>query len=69
MTKQISDSERLTQMTLNRKYLELEEKDRQIKQLTREIDSLKLQVKEDKETINTLCRQISSLLLKKPIHA
>lgn len=69
MTKQISDSERLTQMTLNRKYQELEEKDRQIKQLTREIDSLKLQVKEDKETINTLCRQISSLLLKKPIHA
>lgn len=69
MTKQISDSERLTQMTLNRKYQELEEKDRQIKQLTREIDSLRLQVKEDKETINTLCRQISSLLLKKPIHA
>ena len=69
MTKQISDSERLTQMTLNRKYLELEEKDRQIKQLTREIDSLRLQVKEDKETINTLFRQISSLLLKKPIHA
>lgn len=69
MPKQITDSERLTQMTLNRKYQELEEKDRQIKQLTREIDSLKLQVKEDKETINTLCRQISSLLLKKPIHA
>lgn len=69
MPKQISDSERLTQMTLNRKYQELEEKDRQIKQLTREIDSLRLQVKEDKETINTLCRQISSLLLKKPIHA
>lgn len=69
MPKQISDSERLTQMTLNRKYLELEEKDRQIKQLTREIDSLRLQIKEDKETINTLCRQISSLLLKKPIHA
>ncbi len=69
MPKQITDSERLTQMTLNRKYQELEEKDRQIKQLTREIDSLRLQVKEDKETINTLCRQISSLLLKKPIHA
>ena len=69
MPKQITDSERLTQMTLNRKYQELEEKDRQIKQLTREIDYLRLQVKEDKETINTLCRQISSLLLKKPIHA
>lgn len=69
MPKQITDSERLTQMTLNRKYQELEEKDRQIKQLTREIDSLRLQVKEDKETINTLCRQISSLPLKKPIHA
>lgn len=69
MTKQISDSERLTQMTLNRKYQELEEKDREIKQLQREIDALKIQHREDKETINQLCVQISSLILNQKIHA
>ena len=65
MTKQITDSERLLQMTLNRKYTELEEKDRQIKQLQREKESLLSQVREHKETSNTLCRQVSSLLLTK----
>lgn len=69
MTKHITDSEKLTQMTLNRKYTELEEKDKQIAQLTRELDCLKLQIRENKETINTLCRQISSLLLNKTINA
>lgn len=69
MTKQITDSERLLQMTLNRKYTELEEKDRQIKQLQREKEALLSQVREHKETINTLCRQISSLLLNKTINA
>ena len=69
MTKQITDSERLLQMTLNRKYSELEEKDRQIKQLQREIDALKIQHREDKETINQLCVQISSLILNQKIHA
>lgn len=69
MAKQITDSERLTQMTLNRKYQELEEKDREIKQLKREIDALKIQHREDKETINQLCVQISSLILNQKIHA
>ena len=69
MAKQITDSERLTQLTLNRKYQELEEKDRQIKQLQREIDALKIQHREDKETINQLCVQISSLILNQKIHA
>lgn len=64
MTKQITDSERLTQLTLNRKYMELEEKEKQIIQLRRELEALRLQLREDKETINQLCRQISSLLLK-----
>ena len=64
MTKQITDSERLTQLTLNRKYMELEEKEKQITQLRRELEALRLQLREDKETINQLCRQISSLLLK-----
>lgn len=69
MTKQITDSERLLQMTLNRKYSELEEKDREIKQLKREIDALKIQHRDDKETINQLCVQISSLILNQKIHA
>lgn len=69
MTKQITDSERLLQMTLNRKYIELEEKDREIKQLLREKEALLAQVRENKETINTLCRQVSSLLLNKTINA
>lgn len=69
MTKQVTDSERLLQMTLNRKYTELEEKNRQIKQLQRENDALKSQIRDNKETINTLCRQVSSLLLNKTINA
>lgn len=67
MTKHISDSERLLQATLNRKYLELEQKDKEIKQLQREKDVLLSQRNEDKETINQLCRQISYLLLNKTI--
>lgn len=65
----ISDSERLTQVALNRKYMELAEKNKEIKQLQRENDALKLQIREHKDTINTLCRQVSSLLLNKPINA
>ena len=67
MTKHISDSERLLQATLNRKILELEQKDKEIKQLQREKDVLLSQKNEDKETINQLCRQISYLLLNKTI--
>ena len=61
MTKHISESEKLVQLTLNRKYMELEEKDKQIKQLTRELEVLKLNIKEDKDTIYNLCNQINRL--------
>jgi predicted RNase H-like nuclease (RuvC/YqgF family) len=44
--------------------MELEQKDKQIKQLERELESLKLQIKEDKETISQLCKQLSTLFLK-----
>ena len=67
--KHITDSERLTQLTLNRKYTELAQKDKEIERLNGIIKSLELQKKEDKETINQLCRQISSLFLNKTIHA
>lgn len=63
MTKQ-NDSDKLTQATLNRKYMELEEKDKEIEKLTRELNVLRMRHEEDKETISFLCKQISSLLLK-----
>ena len=64
MTKQITESEKLVQLTLNRKYMELEQKDRRIKQLEREKSCLELQIKEFKEIISDLCIQINRLVLK-----
>ena len=69
MTKQITDSERLTQMTLNRKYMELEEKEREIKQLRRLLDCKDVQIREYKNSIKTLCGQIHDLVFNKRIHA
>jgi len=69
MAKHITDSEKLVQLTLNRKYMELKEKDKQIAQLERELNALKLQLKEDKETISQLCKQISYLFLKQKENA
>ena len=64
MAKQITESEKLVQLTLNRKYMELEQKDKQIKQLEREKSCLELQIKEFKEIISDLCIQINRLVLK-----
>lgn len=64
MAKQITESEKLVQLTLNRKYMELEQKDRRIKQLEREKSCLELQIKEFKEIISDLCIQINRLVLK-----
>ena len=64
MAKHISESEKLVQLTLNRKYMELEQKDRRIKQLEREKSCLELQVREFKEIISDLCIQINRLVLK-----
>lgn len=69
MTKHISDSERLTLAMLNKKETELKQKDKQIEQLQREKDVLLSQRREDRDTINQLCRQISSLLIKQKINA
>ena len=44
--------------------MELEKKDKEIAQLQKELDCLKLQLQEDKETISQLCKQISYLFLK-----
>lgn len=64
MVKHITESERLLQATLNKKYMELEQKDKQIEMLERELDCLKLQLHEHKETISQLCWQLSRLFLK-----
>ena len=64
MAKQITESEKLVQLTLNRKYMELEQKDKQIKQLEREKSCLEMQVKEYKEIVSDLCVQINRLVLK-----
>ena len=64
MAKQITESEKLVQLTLNRKYMELEQKDRRIKQLEREKSCLELQIKEFKEIISDLCIQFNRLFLK-----
>jgi len=69
MTKHLSDSERLTQMTLNRKYLELEQKDKEIKQLRRLLDCKDIQIREYKNSIKTLCSQIHDLVFNQKIHA
>ena len=61
MAKHISDLERLTQLTLNRKYAELEQRDKEIKELKRKIEILNLQRKEDTETIKVLCKQLAYL--------
>ena len=64
MAKQITESEKLVQLTLNRKYMELEQKDKRIKQLEREKSCLEMQVKEYKEIVSDLCVQINRLVLK-----
>jgi predicted RNase H-like nuclease (RuvC/YqgF family) len=69
MPKHITESEKLVQLTLNRKYMELEQKNKEIAQLQKELDVLKLQLAEDKETISQLCQQISFLLLKQKQNA
>jgi len=69
MTRTISDWEKLTQMALNRKYMELEQKDKQIQKLEREIDCLKLQIQEYRETVSQLCVQMNHLFLKQKENA
>ena len=63
MAKQITESEKLVQLTLNRKYQELEQKEKEIKELNRQVEVLQLQLKEYKDTISSLCIQLNRLFL------
>lgn len=67
MTRTISDSERLTQLSLNKKIQELKQKEKELKELQDTIDTLNMRLEENKETINILCRQISSLVCNQHI--
>ena len=69
MTRTISDWEKLTQLALNKKYLELEEKDKEIQKLQRELYVLQMQIDEYKETISQLCVQMNHLFLKQKQNA
>lgn len=69
MTRTISDSERLTQMTLNRKYMELEDKEREIKQLRRLLAAKEIQINEYKNSIKILCNQVHDLTFNHCNHA
>ena len=64
MTKHITDRERLLQISLNRKYTELEDSKKIIAQLQKELSCLKLQISENKNTIYNLCNQIARLVKK-----
>lgn len=64
MARTISDSERLTQATLNKKYMELEEKNREIKEYQAQLRAMKGYITELKDSNKILCNQINYLLLK-----
>ena len=66
--KHITDSERLTQATLNRKYIEIEQKDREIERLNRIIECKNIQIKEYKNSVRTLCDQIHDLVFNRLHH-
>jgi predicted RNase H-like nuclease (RuvC/YqgF family) len=64
----VSDWERLTQLSLNKKIQELKQKEKEIQELENTIEALNNRLEENKETINLLCRQISSLVCNQHIH-
>ena len=64
----VSDWERLTQLSLNKKIQELKQKEKEIQELENTIEALNSRLEENKETINLLCRQISSLVCNQYIH-
>lgn len=64
----VSDWERLTQLSLNKKIQELKQKEKEIQELENTIEALNQRLKENNETIDLLCRQISSLVCNQHIH-
>ena len=68
MTKQVSDWERLMQATLNRKYMELEEKERVIRNYQAQLRAMSQHISELKLTNKQLCRQVQYLILKQTSH-
>ena len=67
MPRTISDSERLVIAKLNRTETELKQKEKEIQELENTIEALNSRLEENKETIDLLCRQISSLVCNQHI--
>lgn len=67
MTKHVSDWERFTQITLNRKLKELKQKEKEVDELRKTIETLEYRLRDNENTINILCRQISSLVCNQHI--
>ena len=68
MTKHLSDWERMMQATLNRKYLELEKKDREIERLNTLLSCKDIQIREYQNSVKVLCKQINDLVLNQHSH-
>lgn len=62
--KHVSESERLLQATLNKKYMEIEELKKVIHQLQKEKDCLNMRIREYKDCNVMLCKQIAYLFSK-----
>lgn len=65
MTRHISDSERLTQAALNRKYMELEQERREKNNYIQQLKAMKIYISELKESNKILAAQVNYLVSKR----
>ena len=65
--KHVSDWERFTQITLNKKLKELKQKEKEVDELRKTIETLEYRLRDNENTIDILCRQISSLVCNQHI--
>ena len=65
MTRHLSDSERLTMAMLNRKEIELSEKNGQLKNYEAQLRAMKGYISELKESNKILCSQVNYLISKR----
>ena len=65
----LSDSERLTQAALNRKYMELEQCEKEKQNYIQQLKALKVYIWELKESNKILAAQVKYLISKHSNHA
>ena len=66
--KHLSDSERLTQQILNRKYMELEQCEKEKQNYIQQLKAMKVYISELKESNKILAAQVNYLVSKKINH-